>query len=400
MKIAKRFSSTTFTLLPVLFAYFIMGFCDAVGISSNYVKQDFGLTETQANLLPSMVFLWFFVFSVPVGVLMNRIGRKKTVLLSMIFTFVAMLIPTLQYTFPMVLLAFAMLGIGNTILQVSLNPLLTNVVSDDKLTSSLTAGQFVKAISSFCAPIIAAFATMHFGSWQLMFPIFAVISVVSSVWLLLTPIPGNVYQGESASFGKTFALLKNKSILLFFLGIVFVVGVDVGINTIAPKVLMERCGLPLSEAGYGTSVYFVFRTIGAFLGAILLIKFSPIKFFKLSIVAAVIALGILTFAQEELFIYALIGAIGFTCANIFSIIFGEALKKMPKHRNEISGLMIMGVSGGAVIPLVMGALTEKMNGQVGGLVVIGLCMVYLLGLAFQLKDHLEPLAPKGGQNQF
>ena len=138
MKIVKRFSSTTFTLLPVLFAYYIMGFCDAVGISSNYVKQDFGLTETQANLLPSMVFLWFFVFSVPVGVLMNRIGRKKTVLLSMIFTFVAMLIPTLQYTFPMDILAFAMLGIGNTILQVSLNPLLTNVVSDDKLTSSLS----------------------------------------------------------------------------------------------------------------------------------------------------------------------------------------------------------------------------------------------------------------------
>lgn len=140
------------TMMPVLFAFFIMGFCDLVGISSNYVKQDFGLTEIEANYLPSMVFLWFFIFSVPAGLLMNRIGRKTTVLLSMGFTILAMIIPVVSYNFPMILLAFALLGIGNTILQVSINPLLANVVSPQVLTSRLTAGQFVNAISSFALP--------------------------------------------------------------------------------------------------------------------------------------------------------------------------------------------------------------------------------------------------------
>lgn len=377
---------SNFTILaPVLFAYYVMGFCDAVGISSNYVKQDFGLTETLANLLPMMVFLWFFVFSVPVGIFMNKLGRKKTVLVSMVFTALAMLLPVVNYTFPFVLVAFALLGIGNTILQVSLNPLLANIVPDDKLTSSLTAGQFIKAISSFLAPVIAAFATNQFGNWKLMFPVFAFITILSSVWLLVTPFIESIDNKLNTSFSNTFSLLKDKNILLLFTGIIFVVGVDVGINTIAPKLLMERCSLALSEAGYGTSIYFVFRTIGTFLGAVLLAKISAVRFFRYSIVAAVIALLALVFCKQDWTIYALIAAIGFSCSNIFSIIFGEALHKMPDKGNEISGLMVMGISGGAVIPLAMGTLTEYLHAQTGGLIVIAVCMCYLLVLAFTLK---------------
>ena len=369
------------TIMPVLFAFFVMGFCDLVGISSNYVKQDFGLTDVEANYLPSMVFLWFFIFSVPAGLLMNRIGRKTTVLLSMAFTIIAMVLPVVSYNFPMILLAFALLGIGNTILQVSLNPLLSNVVSPAVLTSRLTAGQFVKAISSFCAPIIAAFAAVQFGDWKMMFPIFAVISLLSSVWLILTPIAETKQKKAGASFSKTFVLLGDKSILVFFLGILFVVGVDVGINTVSAKLLMQRCSLPLSEAGFGTSLYFAFRTAGAFIGAFLLSKVLPVKFFRISMIVAALALVLLIFAQTEFFILALIAIIGFTIANVFSIIFGAAIQKNPSKANEISGLMIMGVSGGAVIPLLMGFLTDKMNSLVGALIIIGCCMAYLLILS-------------------
>lgn len=378
-------SNGLLALMPVLFAFFVMGFCEAVGISSNYVKQDFGLTEVQANYLPSMVFLWFFIFSVPAGLLMNRIGRKNTVLLSMVFTIVAMIIPLVSYNFPMILFAFAMLGIGNTILQVSLNPLMASVVSSEVLTSRLTAGQFVKAISSFCAPLIAAFATTYYGNWKLMFPVFAVFSILSAAWLLLTPIAETRNTNKGTSFLKTFVLLSDKTILLFFLGILFIVGVDVGINTVSAKLLMSRCGLPLSEAGFATSLYFVFRTAGAFLGAFLLARIAPVKFFRITIIISAVALGLLLFAQTELFILSLIGIIGFACANVFSIIYGAAIQKNPAKANEISGLMIMGVSGGAVIPLFMGLLTDTLNSLAGALLVIGFCMLYLLILSFVLS---------------
>ena len=179
--------------LPVLFGFFVMGFCDIVGISSDYAASAFGWSQTMAGIIPSVVFVWFFLLGVPVGLMMNRIGRKNTVLLSMAVTVVGMALPLLHYDSTMTLLAYALLGIGNAILQVSVNPLLQNVITDEKLlTSSLTAGQVVKAISSFVGPFIVLAAVNWFGGgdegkWYYCFPIMGAITLFSGLWLLLTP---------------------------------------------------------------------------------------------------------------------------------------------------------------------------------------------------------------------
>lgn len=235
--------------LPVLFGFFVMGFCDVVGISTTYMKESFGLSEWTAGFIPSMVFFWFLLFSVPTAIIMNKIGRKKTVQVSNLVTIVGMFIPLFfQTSLTAYIVAFILLGIGNTILQVSLNPLLTNVVRGDALTSSLTAGQVVKAVCSFLGPLIAAYAATKFGNWMYIFPIYAGITVISSLWLLLTKIPDEAPAEKVASIGATFALLKDKRILLLFLGIVFVVGTDVGMNMVTPKLLLERVGLDAASA--------------------------------------------------------------------------------------------------------------------------------------------------------
>ena len=382
-------------VFPVLFGFFIMGFCDVVGITSLHVKEDLlgsydpQFKDTLSNLIPVALFSMFLLFSIPTGVLMNKIGRKKTVLLSCVITILAMFIPLIQYTFIMSLVAFVMLGIANTILQVSLNPLLTNVVQGDKLTSSLTAGQFVKAISSFCGPFIAAFAATKLGNWQYIFPIYAVITLISTVWLFATPINEELSTEKANSFGTVFAILKDKSIFLFFLGIVFVVGVDVGLNTAAPKILMERCGMNSIDAGYGPGMYFAFRTLGAFMGAILLAKFSPERFFKIISIISIAALISLIFVTDKVAVFALFAIIGFSIANVFSIIFSMALQSKPDKANEISGLMITGVFGGAVIPFIMGLTSDAMKSQTGSVLIILLCAIYLLFLAFAMKPKVE-----------
>ena len=142
-------------LIPVMLCFFAMGFVDLVGIASNYVKVDLNLTDAQANIFPSLVFFWFLIFSVPTGILMNKIGRKKTVLLSLAVTFASLLIPVFGDGYVIMLLSFSLLGIGNALMQTSLNPLLSNIITGDKLASTLTFGQFVKAIASFLAPYIA-----------------------------------------------------------------------------------------------------------------------------------------------------------------------------------------------------------------------------------------------------
>jgi fucose permease len=390
-------TTTTTTLsyskvLPVLFGFFIMGFCDVVGITSSHVKEDLlnnyspQFKDTLSNLIPVALFSMFLLFSVPTGILMNKLGRKKTVLLSNVITIIAMFIPLISYNFITCLVAFALLGIANTILQVSLNPLLTNVVKGDQLTSSLTAGQFVKAISSFCAPFIAAFAASRMGNWQYIFPAYAIITLLATVWLMLTPIEETPAEGTSSSFRAVLGLLGDKTILLLFLGILFVVGVDVGINTASPKILMERCGLTSIEAGYGPSVYFAFRTAGAFIGAFLLAKFSAGKFFKINIVIAVLALVALFFMHDKFVIFALFAVIGFTIANIFSIIYSLALQRKPTKANEISGLMITGVFGGAIIPFCMGLASDAIGSQSGAVLVILISALYLLFCAFTIKE--------------
>ncbi|MDR2449600.1 MAG: MFS transporter [Prevotellaceae bacterium] len=372
-------------ILPVLFGFFIMGFCDLVGISTSYAAAEYGLSEPAANFLPSMVFLWFLVFSVPVGLFMNRLGRKKTVLLSMLVTLLAMLLLVIPGKALWCYVSFALLGIGNTILQVSLNPLLTDVVKGGQLTSSLTAGQFIKAISSFCGPLIAGWAAVSLGSWHYMFPVFAAITVCSTVWLMCTPITEEQQTGKSVSFAASFGLLKDKTILLFFLGIVFVVGVDVGINTVTPKLLVERCSLSVADAGWGTSCYFLFRTVGAFFGAFILAKFLPQKFFVATMLLSMLAMFCLIFfAQSYFHILTMIAVMGLCIANVFSIVLSLALQHVPGKANEISGLMIMGVSGGAVIPPLMGALAKAIGSQTGSLWVILGCVTYLLFCAFYL----------------
>ena len=206
-------------LLPVLFGFFVMGFCDVVGISTSYVKNDFGLSETVAGFIPSMVFVWFLLLSIPAAIVMNRIGRKRMVQVSNVITIVGMLIPFVDYNLVTCMVAFVLLGIGNTILQVSLNPLLTNVVKGEALTSSLTVGQVVKAVSSFCGPFIASFAAGVLGNWQYLFPIFAAITLLSALWLMSVRIPEEAPEKNSSSMGAAFSLLGDRTILpsvLFF----------------------------------------------------------------------------------------------------------------------------------------------------------------------------------------
>lgn len=372
-------------VVPVMLAFFAMGFVDLVGIATNYVKADFDLSDTVANLFPSMVFFWFLIFSVPTGMLMNKIGRRKTVLLSLVVTAAALLIPVVSYSFVSMLISFSLLGIGNTLMQVSINPLLSNIVKGDKLASSLTLGQFVKAIASFTAPLIAAWAAASLGDWKLLFPIFMAMAILATLWLGITQIKEEETGGKTSTFLHCFALLGDKTILLSFLGIMCHVGIDVGVNVTAPKILMERLGMPLADAGFATSLYFLFRTIGCFTGAFVLARYSAKKFFAISVALMVLSMAGLFIFNNLTFIYISIALVGLGNSNIFPIILSKAMLYMPEKKNEVSGLMIMGLFGGTVFPLLMGLLSDTMASQTGALIVLTVGVVYLIFLTFKLK---------------
>lgn len=376
-------------LLPIMLCFFAMGFVDLVGIASNYVKADLGLTDAQANIFPSLVFFWFLIFSVPTGMLMNRIGRKKTVLLSLFVTFASLLLPVFGDGYVLMLLSFSLLGIGNALMQTSLNPLLSNIVSGERLASPLTFGQFVKAIASFLAPYIAMWgATQTIPSlgmgWRILFPIYMVVAVIAIFWLGATSIQEEKEEGRPSTFGECLALLGKPFILLCFLGIMCHVGIDVGTNTTAPKILMERLGMTLSDAGFATSLYFIFRTAGCLLGAVVLQKVASKPFFAVSVLCMLAAMAGLFVFHEKTMIYVCIALIGFGNSNIFPIIFSQALLAMPQKKNEVSGLMIMGLFGGTVFPIAMG-LASNAVGQSGAVAVMTIGVLYLISYMLKMK---------------
>lgn len=369
-----------------------MGFCDIVGISSDYVQRSFGWSPVMTGFVPSLVFIWFLFLGIPVGNQMNKWGRKNTVLLSMGITLVGMLLPLLTYNSATCMLAYALLGIGNAILQVSLNPLLNNVVSDGRLlTSSLTAGQVIKALSSLAGPEIVLLAVAFGGEerWYYCFPILGLITLLSALWLMLTPIQRETPStGQQVSLSSSFALLKDKTILLLFLGIFFIVGVDVATNFISSKLMAMRFGWTESQVKFAPQTYFLCRTIGAFMGVFALARISSIRYFRVNILCCIASLLIMTAWHDATVNMVCIGAVGFFASSVFSIIYAMALQAKPDKANQISGLMITAVAGGGVVTPAIGFAISSV-GIVGGIMVTLCCVLYLTYCAFFVKSTLS-----------
>ena len=381
-------SSKKLVLIPLMLCFFAMGFVDLVGIASNYVKEDLQLTDSVANVFPSLVFFWFLIFSVPTGILMNKIGRKKTVLLSLIVTLVSLILPILDNNFGIMLVSFSLLGIGNALMQTSLNPLISTVIKGGHLASTLTFGQFVKAIASFLAPYLAMWGamgvlpTMGLG-WRSLFVIYLVMGIFATLLLAGTPIEEEPV-GQASSVTGCLRLLGKPVVLLSFIGIMCHVGIDVGTNTTAPKILMERLGYSLNEAAFATSLYFIFRTMGCLTGSLFLRLLRTRTFFIISVVMMALSMAGLLFGHSQTVLYASIALVGYGNSNVFSMIFSQALTDMPEQKNEVSGLMIMGLFGGTVFPLLMGFASDAV-GQMGAIAVMAVGVIYLFSYIGKLK---------------
>ena len=375
------------TLIPVMLCFFAMGFVDLVGIASNYVKADLHLTDSVANIFPSLVFFWFLIFSVPTGMLMNKLGRKNTVMFSLVVTVLSLLLAFYGKNFAVMLIAFSLLGIGNTLMQTSLNPLVATILGGENLASTLTFGQFIKAIASFLAPYLAMWGATQvipsFGyDWRVLFAIYFIVGVLATLMLGITPITEDVnpligpQKTVIEQLTDCFRLLGKPIVLLSFFGIMCHVGIDVGTNTTAPKILMERLGLTLNDAAFATSLYFIFRTIGCLTGSFFL-RILPNRIF---FIASVLMMGLsmcgLFFGTEEWILYTALALVGYGNSYIFSICFAQALTSVPEKQNEVSGLMIMGLFGGTIFPLLMGFASDAI-GQAGAVIVMAIGVVYL-----------------------
>ena len=372
--------------IPVLMAFFVMSFADLVGTGVDELKQSANTPRYVLQLIPFVAFVWFFLLSVPVGIWQDKIGKKKALSWGILVTAFGLFVPLLGNTLPVILAAFSLLGIGNTIIQVSANPLLVDIVPSEKASSYMSFSQFLKSIGSMIGPYVAAVIGPKLaillgdntgeGTWRYGLYLFGFIAFISWAWLISVKVEETKSEGGRATFSSCFKLLGNRYVLMMVMGIFLVVGIDVAMNSNIGNFLEQRIGIDAETAKYGKSMYFFAKMIGTFIGAILLTRLSSRGFLLGSAMLVVVSLTALIFAPNPLSAWIIIFIASLGVSNIFPLIFSITVGKMPERANEISGLMMMAISGGAIIPFLVGFAMDKW--LPGGIIVLIICGIYLL----------------------
>jgi FHS family L-fucose permease-like MFS transporter len=355
---------------PVFLAFLAMGFGDAVGPFVGLAKNEFTLSNTVAFLIPFMGFIMFGLLSVPLGIYQAKKGKKFVLMLGLIVMLLGIVIPIFTISsFYLLLVTVLFLGAGATILQVAGNPIMRDVSEEGKYSRNLSLAQFVKAIGSLSGPVIPAIAASYFGAdWKILFPIYSIALIITIISVATLNVQERKYD-ESApvTFKSCLELLKNGYVLMMVAAIFVYVGAEVCLSSGIPVYLQSKYGIEIGKIGLlGTGLFFTTLMIGRFLGGVVLNWISPRKFFITTVLLSLIGIVGLLSGIVSVVISVIVIGLGF--ANIFPLVFSIAVDSMPQKTNELSGLMVTAIVGGAFIPPLMGLIADKISIEYGFLV--------------------------------
>jgi fucose permease len=383
--------------LPIFLAFFLMGLADAMGPMSDAVKSQYQLTNVMSTLLSFFVFIAFAVFSVPGGLLAARIGKKKLLLLGLGLNAIACLVPSLQApSFGLLLACIFLLGVGTTFLQVAGNPIMRDVSAEGRYSRNLAFAQGIKGIgstsSTYLVTAVAALAMFKGMGWRGTFPLFFVLMAIAFLGVAFLKVQ-ETKSDEPPSIGSSLGLLGEPVFFLAVLGIFLYVGAEASMGRFLFPTL-KTIGMNEAQASkFGPALFFLLLTIGRLLGSAVLTIMTPRTCFRLSALLGVLgAIAIMTGSQPLAIAGVFAAGLGF--ANIWPMLFSITVEEKPERANELSGLMCMAISGGAIVPLIMSQLVDS-GFKAFSFVVPAACFAYLLLLS--LRSGKKPTAPATAQ---
>jgi MFS transporter, FHS family, L-fucose permease len=371
--------------LPIFLAFFLMGLADAMGPMSDGVKKQYELSNLVATLLPFFVFIAFAVFSIPGGLMAARIGKRKLLLLGLGLNAVALLIPSLQMpSFALLLGCIFLLGIGTTFLQVAGNPIMRDMSIEGSYGRNLSFAQGIKGIGSTLSTyLIGAMATMvvfQGMGWRGAFPLFFILMALAFVSVAALKVDETKAE-KPPSLGTSLGLLKEPVFFLAVLGIFLYVGAESCMGRFL-KPTMQAFGMDDQAASkFGPALFFLLLTIGRLLGSAVLSLMSPRTCLRLSSLLGTLGAAALMTGSKSLAVPGVIAA-GLGFANIWPMLFSITVEKKPECANELSGRMCMAISGGALLPLLMGWFLD-LGWQYLAFAVPTVSFAYLLLLSLQ-----------------
>ncbi|TCN64719.1 MFS transporter [Acetobacteroides hydrogenigenes] len=386
--------SSNLSALPIFLAFLCMGFGDVVGPLTSQVQSDFHLSNFLAGLLTFMGFIMFGLLSIPLGIIQDRVGKRKVLIFGLAVALLGLILPIIGNfsSFVVLLVSILMLGAGATSLQVAGNPIMRDVSPEGKYSRNLSLGQFVKAIGSLSGSLVPLIAAKYWGlDWKILFPIYSAFIALTIVYILFAHIHESKpdENAKPATFKSCLSLLNNKFILAMVMGIFLYVGAEVSMSSKLPNYLADVFSYDIKKLGLlGTLFFFIAIMTGRFFGSVILNWMSPKRFLVITTILSIVGNLVLFFAPTATVAFVSIFIIGFGFANIFPLIFSITVDSMPEKANEISGLMVTAIIGGAVVPLLFGLVADYSNSIVAGFAVPLACLAYILLTALSTSKQV------------
>jgi FHS family L-fucose permease-like MFS transporter len=376
--------------LPIFFAFFVMGFVDAVGTLVGFAKNEYQLSGFMAGLLPFFGFIAFALFSVPGGVLMDKKGKKFLMLLSLAIVLVGEALPAMTTGYVMLVAAIFLIGVGMTLLQVAGNPIMRDVSEEGRFARNLTFAQFVKGLGSIAGPAVAIALVARGLPWNSIFSVFGVVVAITLAGVAFLRVEEKKGDDKApASIGSSFALLGHPYVFMMILGLFLYVGAEVGVNSWIATFLNQKFQFDLgSLATGGIAFFFVALSIGRLIGSAVLNFMSARQFLVVTAILSVLGtLGIMLGSKEVVVASIFLTGLGF--GNVFPLVFSILIDKMPERSAELSGLLCMAIAGGALMPLVMGAANDVFGSVTAAMAVPFLSCLYILFLALRAAGEAK-----------
>ncbi|NLP09525.1 sugar MFS transporter [bacterium] len=394
-----------FIVALIFLVFFVISFLtNILGPLIPDIINSFRLSFTMVALLPFAFFIAYGVMSIPSGMLLEKFEEKPVMTVAFAAAFAGALMFALKPVYSVAVISLFMLGAGMATLQVAINPLLRTAGGEEHFAFNSVMAQLVFGLASFLSPFVYSYMVRELAlptaqtnglvgllrtlvppalPWTSLYWVIALVTLIMVVVMLFSPFPKVVRKADerTGAWATHVALFKQKTVLMYFLGIFAYVGTEQGIANWMSKFLQLYHGMDPQTIGASSVAWFWgLMTAGCLLGLVLLKLFDSRQ---VLIGFAFLAIGLLSlalFGPSGAARYAF-PLLGFGISVMWSIVFSLALNSVSEHHGSFSGILCSGIVGGAVMPLVIGRLGDWF-GLRTGMMFLYITLAYILSIGF------------------
>ena len=392
----------------IMLTFFVISFLtNIIGALIPDIKSGFHLSLTEVAILPFAFFIAYGVMSIPSGIMNEKYKEKKIMVAAFVVSFVGSLLLVLFPNYSSYIISLFLIGCGMAMLQVVINPLLRTSGGEENYAFNSVLAQLIFGAASFISPLVYSYLVTNLANkgdtdpvqrifasvvpqnlpWISLYWVFAAVSLIMFVVILISRFPKVILsKDEKAGALKVHLdLLRNPIVILFFIAMFCYVGTEQGTANWISQFLYEYHHYDPQTTGASAVAYFWgLMTAGGVLGLFLLKIMDSAKVLIAFTVLALITLSIGLFTNNDRVALYAFPIVGFFASVMYPIIFSLALNSLEEHHGAFSGILLTGIIGGAVIPLIIGAIGDHF-GLRTGMLFLYITLGYILSVGFWAK---------------